>query len=242
MLGLVLSAIGSIGANYLAGKQKQRAAERAAGQIEDQQRAAMAEQEKRLEQIKTMLSPWTSAGTTALEAQKQLLGLGTPEQQAAEIGKIEKSPFFQSLAKQSENAILQNASATGGLRGGNVESALLQFRPSLLQQLVNERISQFGGLSANGQNATNLLAQATQNVGNQNAQSFSGIGAAQAGASTAQGAANSSLFSGISDLAGTYTGAGIGSYFKNNPLGARAGSSGSDGFTRLFGANASPEG
>ncbi len=64
------------------------------------------------------LSPYT---TTGMEAQQ------------GAISGLEGSPIFQALARQGEDAILQNASATGGLRGGNVQGALGQFRPAALQ-------------------------------------------------------------------------------------------------------------
>ncbi|WP_449405980.1 hypothetical protein [Massilia phosphatilytica] len=37
------------------------------------------------------------------------------------------APRFQALQQQGNDAILANASATGGLRGGNVQGALGQF-------------------------------------------------------------------------------------------------------------------
>ena len=57
------------------------------------------------------------------------------------------------MVQQGQDAILQNASAIGGLRGGNTQAALAQFRPALLSQLIAEQYNRLGGLSSLGQNA-----------------------------------------------------------------------------------------
>lgn len=77
---------------------------------------------------------------------------GAQAQQQAIAG-IESSPLFQSLMRQGEQGILQNASATGGLRGGNVQGALAQFRPAMLNQQIQQQLANFSGLASLGQNA-----------------------------------------------------------------------------------------
>lgn len=105
---------------------------------------------------------------------------GAKAQQAA-IDQFQQSPMFQALARQGEDAILQNASATGGLRGGNTQGALAQFRPALLNQQIQQQYQNLAGLSALGQssaagvgsggmaaasNIGNLLTQNATNQGN----------------------------------------------------------------------------
>jgi len=85
---------------------------------------------------------------------------GIQAQQQA-IAQLEQSPTFQALARQGEQGILQNASATGGLRGGNVQGALAQFRPAMLNQQIQQQIANFAGLASLGQNA----ASGTGNAG-----------------------------------------------------------------------------
>jgi hypothetical protein len=93
---------------------------------------------------------------------------GMDAQQQA-ISQFEQSPMFQALARQGEEGILQNASATGGLRGGNVQGALGQFRPALLNQQIQQQLSTLGGIAGLGQNAAagvgNAGIQTGQNVG-----------------------------------------------------------------------------
>ena len=91
---------------------------------------------------------------------------------------VEQGPLYQELARQGEDAILQNASATGGLRGGNVQAALGQFRPQLLNSLIEQQYSKLAGL-------TGLGANASQNLLNIGQASAAGVGAAGQNSATA---------------------------------------------------------
>jgi hypothetical protein len=102
--------------------------------------------------------PYQQAGLQAFQQQQALGGLqGQPAQQQA-ISALEQSPLYQSLAKQGEEALLQRASATGGLRGGNIQAALAQFRPAMLQQLIDQQYARLGGLAGTGLGVTERLA------------------------------------------------------------------------------------
>lgn len=148
----------------------------------------------------TGLKPYAAAGAPALAQQQALLGLSGPEAQKAAIDAIKSGSLFGELTAQGESAILQNASATGGLRGGNTQAALLQFRPAMLNELINQQYSRLGGLTQLGQTTTQNIAQLGQaSAANQAAAGLktgadiAGLlgqqGAADAGASLAQGAA-----------------------------------------------------
>jgi hypothetical protein len=80
------------------------------------------------------------------------------QRQQQAIQGIEQGPIYQEMAKQGEAALLQNASATGGLRGGNVQGALSQYRPQLLNQLIEQQYAKLAGLTTMGGGAAqNLL-------------------------------------------------------------------------------------
>jgi hypothetical protein len=211
----IAAAAVAVGGSYIAGRQKASAAKRAAGQQEEMYRAGLSEQEAKLYDIQQLLNPYTDLGKKAIEGQQNLIGLGTPEAQKQAISSIEQGPQFQAMVQQGENSLLQNASATGGLRGGNIEAALAQFRPSLLSSLIQQQFQQLGGLGNQGLQASNALSGFTQNTGNNKANLFGQIGSAQAGASLAQGAASAAPWQMASDLGSTYLGGKIGSYFKN---------------------------
>ena len=103
------------------------------------------------------LQEFAAVGTDALKQQRALAGLDGPEAQQAAIAQIEAGPGFQALTRQGEEAILQRASATGGLRGGNVQAALAQFRPTLLNQFIEQQYGKLGGLTNLGGAATEQL-------------------------------------------------------------------------------------
>ncbi len=196
----------------------------AAGKAADAQAAAtekgIAEQRRQFDKMVQLLSPYAKAGTGALTAQQNILGLGGAGAQKAAISGIEQSPYFRAVAKQGESAILQNASATGGLRGGNVQGALGQFRPQLLNQLVQQQYANLGGITNMGQSAAagqaaggmqsagaigNLLSQG----GAAQAQGYLGAGAAQAGGYLGQAQATSQGISNLFGLGGAAIGAGL---------------------------------
>jgi len=104
------------------------------------------------------LAGFQEAGTAASEQQQALAGLLGPEAQQAAIAQLEQSPQFAAMLQQGEEAILQNASATGGLRGGNTQGALAQFRPALLSQLIEQQYARLGGLAGAGQSAAGNIA------------------------------------------------------------------------------------
>lgn len=126
--------------------------------------------------------------------------------QQAAIDQIEGSPIFQALARQGEDAIAQNASATGGLRGGNTQGALARFRPSLLNSFIEQQYGRLQGIAGMGANA----AQAAGNAGAQSAGSIAdllaGRGQAQAGAIGAQGQIWSNTLGQIGGAATNYFG------------------------------------
>jgi hypothetical protein len=208
------AAVTAVG-GYMSARSKASAAAKAAGQQEAAYNRGLDEQNQKLEDIRDLLNPYTELGKKALESQGNLIGLGTPEQQRQAISNIEQGPQFQAMQQQGENSLLQNASATGGLRGGNIEGALAQFRPSLLSSLIQQQFSQLGGLSGQGLQASNALSGFTQNTGNNKSQLFGQIGAAQSGATLAQGAANAAPWQMASDIGSSYLGGAIGSSFKN---------------------------
>jgi hypothetical protein len=138
-------------------------------------------QREQFNKLQELLAPYTTAGVGALQQQRAMLGLLGPEAQKASIAGIQNSSEFGALAQQGENSILQNASATGGLRGGNTQAALAQFRPAMLNQLINQRYGQLGGLAGLGQASAAGVGAAGQQFGQSASGLLGQMGAAQAG-------------------------------------------------------------
>lgn len=142
-------------------------------------------------------------GPGALEGQQDILGLNGAGAQQSAISGIENSPYFSGLVKQGENSILQNASATGGLRGGNVQGALAQFRPNMLAAAIDQQYQRLGGLVSLGQNAAAGVGNAGQNFANASSANMTQLGAAQAGGILGQARAGVQGLNGIASAFGT---------------------------------------
>jgi hypothetical protein len=214
-------------------KQQAEAAGQAAATQAAASAAGIAEQQRQFNKMVELMSPYVTAGANALPGldpyakagapalaqQRALAGLDGPEAQQAAIRMIEASPEMAAYTQQGENAILQNASATGGLRGGNTQGALAQFRPELLAQLIDRQYSRLGGLTALGQGTTqNLTTLGQASAAGQAAQGLqSGAnianllgqqGAATAGGQLAQGSVVGNTFGTLANLGGAFVGAG----------------------------------
>lgn len=198
----------TVAASAYSAKKSSKAASKAADAQVESSQAAVDEQRRQFDAAVQALSPYTSVGKQALVAQKQLLGLSGAAQQKYAIQNIENSPYFQSVAKQGENAILQNSSATGGLRGGNVQGALAQFRPQLLNQLVQQQYQNLGGLTQVGQASAAGQANAGLQTGSNVSNLLNQQGQAQAGGIIGQANATNQLVGNLIGLGGAAYGAG----------------------------------
>lgn len=198
-----------VGGTSLIGGAMQSSAAKSAGAA--QERAAMMgveEQRAAREEMRRLLEPYVAAGTPALQQQMAALGLTGPESQAAFVAQQEQSPIFQALARQGEEAILQKASATGGLRGGNVQGALAEFRPSLLNQFLTQQYERLGGMTALGQRSAAGVGAAGQEAAGAIGDLLGQMGAAQAGAKLGSAQAWGNVLSLPAQFAGMAYGAG----------------------------------
>ena len=167
----------------------------------------------------TGLKPYAEAGAPAFEQQQALIGLRGPEAERAAIERISGGARFQEMAQQGEEALLQRASATGGLRGGNIQGALAQYRPALLSSLIEQQYGRLGGLADIGRETQTNLAKIGQasaagvaaqgvttgtNVANLLAQQ----GAAHAGGQLGEARAYGQLFNLPAQFIGSQIGAG----------------------------------
>lgn len=207
MSGIATAVVGgAVISGVMSSKAQKKAANAAAGAQIEASEMSVEEQRRQFDAVQKLLKPYADAGLSGLTGQQDLLGInGTAAQQAA-INNINNSSEMQTYLQQGENAILQNASATGGLRGGNTQAALAQFRPQLLNQLINQRYQNYAGLTSLGQNA----AAGTGNAGMQTASNISNLyqqtGAAQAGAALAQGQATANAWNGVNSAMGQVAG------------------------------------
>ena len=235
--GLVVAG-GSLLGSSMQAKAAGSAAETQAGAAQ----AGIDEQRRQFDAMRELLKPYTdvgagglagmqpyaAAGAPALEQQQALLGLQGPEAERAAIERIRGGETFKALSQQGEEAMLQRASATGGLRGGNIQGALAEFRPALLSSLIEQQYGRLGGMTSIGQTATQNLATIGQ-------ASAAGVGAA--GMQTGTNVANLLGQQGAAQAGGQLGQAKAYGQFLNMPaqlLGMQYGSGSTPGFGNLF--------
>jgi len=149
-----------------------------------------------------------TAGTAAVD--------GSAAQSGA-IASLMNSPLYESLFRNGEQAILQNGSATGGLRGGNIQGSLANFGRDTLSQVIQNQIANLSGVAGAGQNASNVLSAANQNTGQSLAGLYGSIGDTNAGGILQRGAINANTINQVSkglgsianNVSGAFSGGGI---------------------------------
>ena len=190
------------GTSILGGAMQAKAAKKAGQAQVAAADLGAAEQRAAREEMRRLLEPYVAAGTPALQAQMAAVGLAGPEAQAEYVAQQEQNPLFQALARQQEQAILQQASATGGLRGGNVQGALAQFRPALLNQFLEQQYGRLGGLTTLGQQSAAGVGSAGMQTATSIADLLGQAGAARAGAALGKGQAWGNVLSLPAQFAG----------------------------------------
>lgn len=90
--------------------------------------------------------------------------ISAQDAQANAIAGLEKSPLFSSLVRNGEESILANASATGGLRGGNTQTGLANFRSDTLAQVIQQQLAGYQGAISTGMGAQGALTGANLGV------------------------------------------------------------------------------
>jgi hypothetical protein len=98
--------------------------------------------------------PYTSAGAGATNSIAAMLGLSGQQAQQQSLDAIKSNPLFTSQYQTGIDSILQNASATGGLRGGNTDLSLARFGSQLYGSTYQQLLANMFGLSNQGLGAT----------------------------------------------------------------------------------------
>jgi len=181
-----------------AAEEQAKAAERAARAQEALGRESLEFQKESLAETRAGLEPFRAAGTEAIGGLPALM-----QQQQATVSdpsaRVLNNPFFQALAGQQEQRLLQSAAARGkvgsGGTGQDLQQNLLLLGNQFAQQdIANQQlgISNVQNLSTIGANAAAGQGSATQQTAGMVTNTLGGIGQARAqgltGAANAQAA------------------------------------------------------
>jgi len=113
------------------------------------------EQRRQFDLSREDAQPYMQAGQSALTQQQALLGLSGADAQEQAMGQFQESPGQKFLRERQERTLLRNASATGGLGGGNVRTALQEQAAGIAGQQFGDYQNRLAGLSGQGQTAVN---------------------------------------------------------------------------------------
>jgi hypothetical protein len=188
MMAAIMAAV-TLGSQLISASISSKAAKDAANIQAAATKEGIAETRRQFDAMQETLAPYVSAGNQALAQQQALMGLSGPEAQAAALRGISEGEEFKSLTAQGENAMLQSASATGGLRGGDTQAALAQFRPQMLSSLISQQYGRLGGLTQIGQASAAGVGAAGMQAGSDISKLLQSQGEAQAAATLASGKA-----------------------------------------------------
>ena len=208
-MGIATAIIGSAIVGGVMSSRAQKSAAKTASRAQTEAAdKSIAEQRRQFDAVQQLMAPYVQSGTTALSRYNALTGLSGEEAQQTLIDQITSGAEYGSLVRQGEEAILQSASATGGLRGGNTQSALARFRPEILSSLIRDEYSRLGGMVSMGQNAAAGLGNAGMQTGQNISNQYGQIGQAQAGAALARGQATANMWGNIAGSVGLTAGLG----------------------------------
>lgn len=173
-------------------------------------------QEKALKYLKEREKLPSAFGDAALEGFGGEFGLTLNEDDEvisdgmSIIDRAKASPFYQTSIRDAEDAVLRNASMTGGMRSGTANDNLARANNAVLQNAYNQQLSGLQGIMGMPSNANNIAA------------TMAGIGQTQAqGITAAAQAEQAGNQQGINNLMGLASfGATLGGFggFSDNRL------------------------
>jgi len=152
-------------------------------------------QAQQYQETKDLLSPYTSAGSSALGKYNTAIGLNGREQQQQFYDEFEHDPGWEA-ANQAGADTVDDRYRLSGSSGGNMRAALYDYGQRNLLSAYQTRLSQLGGLVDTGRSAASALAgygqQSAQAQGNllSNAGLLQGQGITGAGQALAGGLSN----------------------------------------------------
>jgi hypothetical protein len=172
-------------------KKASRAAE--AAQLAYAQKA-LDQQNAQFQQTRSDFMPFQQAGVAALGQQTDILGLNGATEQQTELDALKASPLYQMLFRNGEETVLQNAAATGGIRGGNTQRSLADFGADTFAQTIQQQLQNLGGLSGQGLSASGQVGAFGAQNSAANSQLLQSQGAAKAGGALTRGGISAGMF------------------------------------------------
>lgn len=170
-----------------------------AQQAKANKRAAAASQAQ-YNETKSYLTPYTEAGTTALDTYQAALGLKGADAQKAYQDGFQTDPGWTAAQEAGLQAV-DDRYRLGGTSGGNMRAALYDYGQRNMLSAYNTRLQQLGGLVDTGRSAASSLAGYSSQQGATQANILSNAGTTQANGITGAGNAISGALSNLATAA-----------------------------------------
>lgn len=210
LLGNVLQLGGGVLGSIINGNKNKKAISKASRAEIDAYNRGLNLISEQQERTRVNFAPYVDRGHDALSQLSVLMGLRGEEPQAAQLAKLRDSPLFHSLYDSGEEALLQTASATGGLRGGNTQRGLADFGADTFSTVLEQQLQRLGGIAGMGSNAAASTGSFGANAATQGAGLLGNIGQSQSGAILGRQQIDNNMFSQIQRIMASIATGGFG--------------------------------
>ena len=180
---------------------------------------ALAEQQRQFDVTRADYEPARSLLAPSVEGLGDLVGVNGVEAQQTGMDAIQNSPLLASIIRNGEESVLQNASATGGLRGGDTQRGLADFRADAFANELQSQMQRLAGLTGIGMGATDSVSAFGANNANNIANLYSQQGLVRAGGLLTRGGITSQMF----NNAGSFLDKAASSFMPTSGFGATLG-------------------
>lgn len=151
---------------------------------------ALGEQQRQFEVTRQDYAPLLSLLAPSVAQLGNGTGINGAERQQEFLTSLQNSPLLESLYRTGTEGVLQNASATGGLRGGNTQRGLADFRADTFAGQFDAQLARLAGLAGLGSGATQAVSTFGANASDNISNLYGQQGQVRAGGITTRGGIN----------------------------------------------------
>lgn len=179
---------------WLGGNSSKKASRKAQAAGVAAETQAMNEIARQFDLTRSDYAPALSLLAPSVSALGDFAGLNGDEALQSRLGQVQQSPLLEALIRNGEEAVLQNASATGGIRGGNTQRGLADFRADAFNTALQQQLAQLGQTAGIGLGSTDSVSAFGANAAANKAQRYSNIGQINSGGILTRGGINSQMW------------------------------------------------
>ncbi len=154
----------SFAADLLGGSAQKKASKKSAAAMIEAMNRGIDTQNAFQQQTRSDYMPYTTAGASAVDQLNQFTNGGMSAD--ALSARVMADPLYGAVYNNGEEALLQNAAATGGLRGGNTQRGLADFGADTMAKVYQQIFANLGNVANLGLGAQGAVTGVGQNTAN----------------------------------------------------------------------------